>query len=686
MDYGLSEVIIAIAIIVIVGFCAYFFLGSTPTVTGGGNTGRVTGKVEKKDKENKETKERGSGEDGKDNKPKVKILWGSQTGTAEDFSNTLNNELKALGIQSESIDMEEFEDSYDLTEGGTFVLVAATYGEGEPTDNAKRLFDWLEEESDESALSKVDFTVFGLGNKTYDQYNSAGRFLDTRIAALGGNRFYPHGEGDDDSNLEEEWMLWKRELLPALCSKFSLPYNPAAESAKLTRKTKLQYYPSFDNSKLNPHPLVKSETLTTTSRVYTQQQPFFAEVISHNQLHSDTSDRSCFHVEFKIPTPTPISLQFAPGDHLGIFPENAESLVQAMENRFGGKEEFDKVASLFPLGKAGKAIWGPTRIRDAFRFLLDLTTPPRKSALAVLANYTKDEDQKRRLQILASTDEKELPESERYENWVRGTSRRGMVDIIQYFNTCEIPLDYFIEILQPLAPRYYSISSSRSLEPDRVSVTLVVVSFDIADRTRVHDGVCSGFMGILNSERSRRNGGWRIGHKIPIFLRKNPNFKLPKDPSVPVIMIGPGTGLAPFRGFILERKVFKEKNKDKPVGEMLLFFGCRNSKHDFLYEQQLRDCEKEGVVEVKVAFSREEGVEKQYVQDKLREESQRVWEMMDKKKGHIYICGDANKMAPDVRKELVRLVQKEGGKTEKEAEEYVAKMVSDGRFATDVWH
>jgi len=259
-----------------------------------------------------------------------------------------------------------------------------------------------------------------------------------------------------------------------------------------------------------------------------------------------------------------------------------------------------------------------------------------------------------------------------YQSYIKD-QQRTILCVLNEFKSIRISFDHFLEIMPRLAPRYYSISSSLKEAPGRVHITAVVVNF-VTTTARTHRGVCTNWL-------SRQVPTADKPIFVPVFVEKA-NFRLPKEPSTPIIMVGPGTGLAPFRGFIQERKqVLKEGARS----EAILFFGCRSSKIDFIYEQELLKAKEDGILtELSVAFSRE-GQEKVYVQHKMREYMERIWSIINDKQGYFYVCGDARTMAKDVRQTVKDTIVKYGGKTEEQAEQYLVDMQKSGRYLTDVW-
>jgi cytochrome P450/NADPH-cytochrome P450 reductase len=246
--------------------------------------------------------------------------------------------------------------------------------------------------------------------------------------------------------------------------------------------------------------------------------------------------------------------------------------------------------------------------------------------------------------------------------------RRSVFDLLDEHPACELPFHAFLEMLSLLAPRYYSISSSPHRDAEgaaqRCSVTSAVVEGAAQSGRGTYKGVCSNFLA------SRR-----VGDTIHAIVRETKaGFRLPDDPSVPLIMIGPGTGLAPFRGFLQERSA---------IGPAMLFFGCRNASQDFLYEQELKQFAADGIAELNVAFSRGEGP-KTYVQHLLAAQADRVWQLIEQG-AVIYVCGDGGKMEPDVKSALVAIQRAKTGADEVAAAKWIDEMGTSNRYVLDVW-
>ncbi|MFL6828183.1 MAG: NADPH--cytochrome reductase, partial [Bradyrhizobium sp.] len=260
--------------------------------------------------------------------------------------------------------------------------------------------------------------------------------------------------------------------------------------------------------------------------------------------------------------------------------------------------------------------------------------------------------------------------TERYRSDILG-QRRSVFDLLEEHPACELPFHAYLEMLSLLAPRYYSISSSPSLEQSRCSVTVGVVEGAASSGRGIYKGVCSNYLA------SRR-----AGETVQATVRETKvGFRLPDDPTVPIIMVGPGTGLAPFRGFLQERAAMKAKGAE--LGPAMLFFGCRHPDQDYIYRDELNAFETSGITELHTAFSRAEGA-KTYVQNLVTMNKERVWSLIEQG-AIIYVCGDGGKMEPDVKAALVAIYRERSGSDTDAGQRWIDDLGIRNRYVLDVW-
>nr|CAG4638293.1 EOG090X027R [Cyclestheria hislopi] len=595
----------------------------------------------------------------------IVIFYGSQTGTAEEFAGRLAKEaarygMKALVADPEECDMEELPKLSEI-EHSLAVFCMATYGEGDPTDNAQAFYEWLQ--AGDADLSGVNFAVFGLGNKTYEHYNSMGKYVDRRMAELGGTRVVEAGMGDDDGNMEEDFLTWKDKFWPSVLDFFGLEMKLQDVSMRQYRLVVPETIPE----KIFTGEVARLKSYVTQRPPFDAKNPFLAQVTTWRQLHKG-GERSCMHIELDIANS---KLRYDAGDHVAVYPVNDPNLV----NRFGEllDVDLDTIVSLVNIDEDSSKKHPfpcPCSYRTALSYYLDITSNPRTHVLKELAEYTSDSEEKAKLlkMINANPEGKEL-----YHQWILHENR-SLLHILEDLPSCKPPLDLICELLPRLQARYYSISSSAKVHPETVHITAVLVQYT-TPTGRTNNGVATTWLSTKQPMPDNPP------YQIPIFIRKS-QFRLPARPQIPVIMIGPGTGIAPFRGFIQERHLLKQEGK--PVGETILFFGCRNREEDFLYEDELQQYVAEGLLTLHVAFSREQ-LQKVYVTHLLKEQAPNVWRILGQENGHIYVCGDARNMARDVHDIIIATCRDHGQMTDSEAQQFVKKLETQRRYSADVW-
>ncbi|VDP14059.1 unnamed protein product [Onchocerca flexuosa] len=600
---------------------------------------------------------------------KVLIIYGSQTGTAEELAGRLSKDVqnygqKALLLDPEEMNVEDFEKIKEIP-GTLLIMCMATYGEGDPTDNAQEFYQHVLNTN--LNLKGVNFAVFGLGNKTYGHFNEIAKYFDQRMEEFGATRIYSLGLGDDDGNLEEDFMRfdklkacifrWREGFWSAVTTIFGWEI---AETGSI-RQYRFEIVEDF-SVKLFTGEYGRLGSFEKQRPPFNQKNPFIATISVNRELHGIGSDRSCRHIEFII---NGARIRYEAGDHLGVFPTNDPVWVEElgrlldadMDLRFSliNLDEENRKRNPFPC---------PCTIRTAFTYYVDISAPIKSNVLKALASFTSAENEKERLLLLSTASEQGLKE---YGNYIQ-KERRSIIDILRAFPSCKPPVDYILELLPRLQPRYYSISSSSKYSHDSLAITVVITKYMIGDR--LIKGVCTNFL-LQKGE----------GSKVPIFVRKS-SMRLPHRLKTPIIMIGPGTGFAPFRGFLQERNWQKKQGQD--IGPMALYYGCRHPEHDYIYEDELKKFIQDGVLsELHTAFSRITA-KKIYVQDEIWKNRETVWRAIENG-AIICVCGDARNMARDVQNTFMRIFMEIGGKTETEAQKFQKDLEQRRCYQTDVW-
>merc|ERR1719195_1275387 len=522
----------------------------------------------------------------------------------------------------------------------------------DPTDNAVEFNEKLT--NDGMELSGMRYAVFGLGNKTYEHFNKMGKFVDAKLEELGAQRVHELGLGDDDANLEDDFITWKEAFWAAVCAEFNI------EASSEEFNTRQYEHKELGAGDYKPEKLYTGEVARLRSYVtqrppFDVKNPYMAPIKINKNIHNEGSDRHCMHIEVDIEGSR---IRYDAGDHVAVYPINDLELV----NKIGELLDInlDQVFTLINTDEDSSKKHPfpcPTTYRTALSYYVEITALPRTHILKELSVYTSDAEQRAQLELMASTtaEGKAL-----YQSWVVDSCRH-IAHILEDMDTCKPPIDHILELLPRLQPRFYSIASSAKVHPTSVHICGVVVEYGTSTG-RTNKGVATTWL------------------RVPVYVRRS-QFRLPNRPATPVIMIGPGTGLAPFRGFIQERAW--QKSQGKPVGPTLLYFGCRNKSKDYIYQEKLEAWEEDGVLTLFTAFSRDQA-EKRYVTHCLRESGEKVWELLEQG-AHLYVCGDAKMMAKDVRNIIVEICVNNGGMADKDAENYVKKLESQKRYSADVW-
>ncbi|PUA37584.1 assimilatory sulfite reductase (NADPH) flavoprotein subunit [Paenibacillus elgii] len=383
---------------------------------------------------------------------------------------------------------------------------------------------------------------------------------------------------------------------------------------------------------------VRSETQQTE---YSRSNPFQAAVLENLNLNGRGSDRETRHLEISLEGS---NLQYEPGDSLGVYPKNHPRLVDELIQALDGNRE-----ELVPVDKNGNE----RSLLEALTSYYEITvlTKPLLEQAAVLFPGSGLQE------LLAAGQEQEL------RAYIKN---RDLLDLVQDYQLKGVSGKQFVSILRKLPPRLYSISSSPKAYPDEVHLTVRKVQYEAHGRERY--GVCSAYIA----------DHLELGDSLPVFIQHNPNFKLPQNPDTPVIMIGPGTGAAPFRAFLGERE------ETGAEGKTWLFFGDRHFSTDFLYQVEWQRWLKDGVLtRMDVAFSRDTD-EKVYVQHRLLEHGKELYQWLEEGAA-IYVCGDEKHMAHDVHAALLTIIEREGGLSSEAAAEYLARLQQDKRYQRDVY-
>jgi sulfite reductase (NADPH) flavoprotein alpha-component len=387
-------------------------------------------------------------------------------------------------------------------------------------------------------------------------------------------------------------------------------------------------------------PIAFEAVTSVATTEYGKKNPFPAETIDTVVLNGEGSHKETIHLEFSLAAS---GLSYEPGDALAVLPVNAPDVVKAIlqASKLTGNEEIE-------VKNVGRKL-----LADALREDYDITALSR----AVLTKLAEAADSATLRELLAED------AKDRLKDFNHG---REIIDALLAFAPNGLSAEALTGVFRKLPPRLYSIASSPLAHPDEVHLTVAAVRYETHGRER--KGVCSTYLADLV----------KTGNPVQVFVQPNKNFRLPADGATPVIMVGPGTGVAPFRAFVEHRAALGS------TGKNWLFFGDQHYTYDFLYQLEWQDFLKDGVLtRLDVAFSRDQP-EKVYVQDRMIQQAQELYQWLEQG-AHFYVCGDANRMAHDVHEALISIVENQAAVTREAAEAYVEDLKKTKRYQRDVY-
>lgn len=628
------------------------------------------------------------------------VFYGSQTGTAEDYASRLAKEgASRFGLKTMVADLEDYDyENLDVfPEDKVAIFVLATYGEGEPTDNAVEFYEFITSEDsafseggspDDQPLKNLKYVAFGLGNNTYEHYNSMVRNVDKALQKLGASRIGAAGEGDDGAGtMEEDFLAWKEPMWAALTEAMQLEEREAVYEPVFDVDEKLEMNAQDDTVYLGePN---KNHLEGQSKGPYNAHNPYIAPIAESRELFT-SGERNCLHLEVDV---SGSNLSYTTGDHIAVWPTNAGKEVDRFLRILGLAEKRDTVISVKGTDPTAKVPFpSPTTYDAVVRYHMEICAPVSRQFVSSLAPFAPNDTIKAEMAKMGG-------DKDYFQEKVSSLNL-NIAQLLELQSNGEqwskVPFSIMIEGLHKIQPRYYSISSSSLVQKDKISITAVVESIEKAGAPHIVKGVTTNYLlalkqkqhGVADPDPHGLNyalTGPRNkydGIHVPVHVRHS-NFKLPSDPSKPIIMVGPGTGAAPFRGFVQERAA--QARAGENVGKTVLFFGCRRRDEDFLYKEEWEQYQKDlgDKFEMHTAFSRE-GPNKVYVQHKIQENAEMVDQLLQQK-AYFYVCGDAANMARAVNELLGQIISKQRGLPESKGEEIVKSMRASNQYQEDVW-
>ncbi|WP_083420925.1 sulfite reductase subunit alpha [Curtobacterium sp. MCBA15_009] len=549
----------------------------------------------------------------------IDVLFGTQTGNAEFLADELVAGARARGLGGRASALDAV--TPEQLAGMSHVLVVtSTYGEGEMPDNAGLFWDAFQA-STVPRLEGLQYAVLGLGDTSYDEFCQAGKLLDTRLEQLGASRI--HDRVDCDVDFEDPAALWSAAVLDRLAAEAGVTGTPGATTGG----------GAGDGATATGG--AGAGRASRPGAQWTKRNPFPATLVENRLLSAPHSAKEIRHHEFDLGDS---GIEYAAGDALAVVPVNDEVFVAELLEQVGAN--------------GGETVDG-LPVAEVLRTDREVRTPSKD----LIADLVQRAPSSELAAVVAHGDKHEL------DRWLWG---RDVLDLLRDAGSAAPGLDELLPNLRPLQARQYSISSSPLAHPGRVHLTVASVRY--GDPHRMHAGVASTFL----ADRVAPGG------TVDVYLQPNASFGVPADPSAPMVMIGPGTGIAPFRGFLHERAAAGA------TGRNWLFFGDQHRETDFVYEDELTDLREQGVLtRLDLAFSRDQA-EKVYVQTRMREQADELFAWLEEG-ASVYVCGDASRMAKDVEAALLDVIRRGRGRDDDDAQAYLADLRRAKRYVRDVY-
>ncbi|PIN21818.1 NADP-dependent flavoprotein reductase [Handroanthus impetiginosus] len=534
-------------------------------------------------------------------------------------------------------------------------------------------------------LKGVHYAVFGLGDSSYQKYNFAAKKLDKRLSDLGAKAIIERGLGDDQhpSGYEgtlDPWMsaLWSSlyhknpKLLPngpdvlvpesTLIDqpRIQIIYHDAEREPPLSTATDLKY--------LEMH--IERARLMTPGKFSGKNRPdSFLKMTKNHLLSRADSGKDVRHFEFEAVTS---SIDYEVGDVLEVLPGQSPAAVDDFIQRCNLNPE--SYITVQPKDKENHGLLNhsmtPVKLKSFVELTMDVASAsPRRYFFEVMSFFATAEHEQERLQYFAS------PEGRDDLYQYNQKERRTVLEVLQDFPSVQMPFEWLVQLVPPLKTRSFSISSSPSAHPNQVHITVSVVSWTTPYK-RTRTGLCSSWLASLDPQQRVFIPAWFSKGCLPA-----------PPPSLPLILIGPGTGCAPFRGFVEERAM---QSRTAPTAPIIFFFGCRRENDDFLYRDfWLAHSQKNGVLSegkgggFYVAFSRDQP-RKVYVQHKIREQSTKIWNLLTQGAA-VYVSGSANKMPSDVLSAFEEIISTKSGVSREEALRWIRTLERAGKYHVEAW-
>jgi len=586
------------------------------------------------------------------------ILYGSQTGTAQDLAEKIGREALRYLFDVKVVEMDDFPIA-SLPDQHFIVFVCSTTGQGEEPDNMKNFWKFiLRKDLPLESLSKLRFAVLGLGDSSYPKFNFAAKKLHKRLLQLGADGVMNPGLADDQHDLGPDavvnpWLesFWQKTLLM-----FPIPAGLVPLNKNLLPPSKY----SVDVISEEDEASRDSSDPFNDQLIYSMKKPYFSTVKENKKVTTTNHFQDVRLISFNL---NDSGITYCPGDVAMIQPHNCESNMDRFFQVFKHLHRRQRLMikannneTKLPLS------WilpNPCTLEDCVRYYWDLQCVPRRYFFELLAKFSEDELEKEKLEELSSSEGQQ--DLFTYCN----RPRRSLVEVLYDFSqsAARVPINYLFDLIPVIKPRAFSIASSAKVNAEELQVLVAVVEY----KTKLSEprrGLCSTWLSQLTA-----------GRQVPLWIRKG-TLRFPTDPQTPVIMVGPGTGCSPFRSYI------DDERKTDPGRTLCLFFGCRSKSADFFFAEDWLPLQQQGRLNLFCAFSRDQP-EKIYVQHLIEEQVELLSELMVERGAWVFVAGNAKQMPDQVLDALIKVLSSR--MTGDQAAAYVKQMQNQSRLQLETW-
>ncbi|XP_025834407.1 NADPH-dependent diflavin oxidoreductase 1 isoform X2 [Agrilus planipennis] len=547
----------------------------------------------------------------------------------------------------------------DLIAEKCVIFVCSTTGQGEEPDNMKMFWKFLLRKNlPLDSLSNLKFAVLGLGDSSYAKFNFAAKRLHKRLLQLGGKVLVNMGLADDQHDLGYDAVVdpWIENLWNEVLKIYPLPSSiePLPKHMKINPRWSVSTF-------LKPNSSLRNGSMYYSTR---SNKEFFVTIKDNLR----TTDGSHFQDVRLIKFQTN-GQKYQPGDILVLRPKNRPEQVLEFFKILESNNVFISPDTVFRLSELSPEIPVPPVLRQDITFrqlceeYFDLSALPRRHSFEILAQLTESDLEREKFYEFTSAQ----GQNELY-NYVN-RPRRNVVEVLGDFPYAisNITQEMFFEILTPIKPREFSIASSCIAHENEIHILVAVVKYK-TKMVKQRYGLCSNYLADL-----------KPGDTVSVWTKKG-CFKFPNDDNTPIIMVGPGTGVAPFRSYILDRA----KRGTADSNNLMLIFGCRNKDKDFHCREDFEKLHQQEKLQLVCAFSRDQD-EKVYVQHKIKEHAEQVWDLIKERNACVFIAGSSKNMPQQVREAFVSVCQKYGKMSEIEATKYIVDMEKENRYQQETW-